>query len=127
MSRVTVFLYGVVCYLIFFGTFLYAIGFIGNIAVPKSMDSGADGPFLEAVIVDAALLGFFAVQHSIMARQWFKLGLTRLIPHAAERSTYVLMSSLLLLLLFWQWLPIVGVILNVENERARILLLVMFG
>ena len=127
MSRVTVFLYGVICYLIFFATFLYAIGFIGNIVVPKSMDSGADGPFLETLIADAALLGLFAIQHSVMARQWFKSGLTRVIPQAAERSTYVLMSSLLLLLLFWQWRPIGGVIWDVQNESGRIILRAMYA
>ena len=127
MSRVTVFVYGVICYLIFFGTFLYAIGFIGNIAVPKSMDSGPETPFSEALIINAALLGIFAIQHSVMARQWFKRGLTKIIPHAAERSTYVLLSSLLLILLFWQWRPMGGVVWDVQNGVGRIVLRAMFA
>ncbi len=127
MSRFLVLVYGVLCYLIFFGTFLYAIGFIGNIAVPKSMDSGPETPFSEALVVDAALLGIFAIQHSVMARQWFKRGLTKVIPHAAERSTYVLMSSLLLILLFWQWRPIGGIVWDVQNETGRIILRAMYA
>ena len=127
MSRVTVFVYGVICYLIFFGTFLYAIGFIGNIAVPKSMDSGPETPFSEALIINAALLGIFAIQHSVMARQWFKRGLTKIIPHAAERSTYVLLSSLLLILLFWQWRPMGGVVWDVQNDVGRVILRAMFA
>jgi methanethiol S-methyltransferase len=127
MSRVTVFVYGVICYLIFFGTFLYALGFIGNIAVLKSIDSGPEVPFSEALIINTALLGIFAIQHSVMARQWFKRGLTKIVPHAAERSTYVLLSSLLLILLFWQWRPIGGVVWDVQNQTGRIILRAMYA
>jgi protein-S-isoprenylcysteine O-methyltransferase Ste14 len=119
LGRVTVFAYGVVCYLVFFGTFLYAIGFLGNLAVPKSMDSGREGPLPEALLVDAVLLGLFAIQHSVMARHWFKRAWTRVIPEPAERSTYVLFSSLLLLLLLWQWRTIGGVVWNVEQGAGR--------
>jgi protein-S-isoprenylcysteine O-methyltransferase Ste14 len=120
--RLGVFLYGAVCYLIFFGTFLYAIGFIGNWVVPKTMDSGPQGPFMQALVINAILLGIFALQHSVMARQSFKRALTKIVPEAAERSTYVLMSSFALILLFWQWEPMGGVLWDVQNSTGRMAL-----
>ena len=114
VGRVTVFVYGVVCYLILFATFIYAIGFIGDVAVPKSIDLGHQAPLLEAMLINGALLGFLAFQHSGKARQWSKRFWTRLIPEPAERSTYILFSSLLLLVLFWQWRPIDDIVWDVE-------------
>jgi protein-S-isoprenylcysteine O-methyltransferase Ste14 len=115
MKRIAVFAYGVVAYALFFGTFCYAAGFIGNLMVPVSMDSSPVGPFGESLLIDLALLGVFAVQHSLMARPFFKRWLTRFILQAAERSTYVLVSSLLMILMFWQWRPLGGVIWEITN------------
>src|SRR5215831_17511299 len=110
MKRVAVFVYGVASYGIFFATLLYAIGFLGNFGVPKSIDSGREGSAAAALAIDGALLALFALQHSIMARPWFKRAWIRIVPEPAERSTYVLFSSAALLLLFWQWRPIGGVV-----------------
>ena len=118
--------YGIACYLVFFGTFLYAIGFVGNLLVPKTIDSQPEVPLLTAILVDASLLLLFALQHSIMARPAFKRWWTRIIPEHLERSTYVVLASLCLILMMWQWQPVGGVIWSVENETIKNLLLVSF-
>jgi protein-S-isoprenylcysteine O-methyltransferase Ste14 len=111
--------YGLVAYLVFLGTFLYLIAFSGNIVVPKTVDSGTAGPTGLAVLVDLALLGIFALQHSIMARRSFKSWWTRIVPEAVERSTFVLAASLALILTVWQWQPIPEVVWNVDGVAAR--------
>jgi methanethiol S-methyltransferase len=115
MNRLNIFVYGTLGYVTFLVTFLYAVGFIGNFAVPKSMDSPADGPWQAALLIDLGLLSLFALQHSVMARPAFKRLLTRIIPAQAERSTYVLASSLALLLLFWKWRPLGGAVWEVQS------------
>jgi len=119
IRRLSIFAYGVVSYGIFFASFLYAIGFVGGFGVPRIIDGALEGSLAVALAVDLGLLGLFAVQHSVMARQGFKRRLTRLVPEAAERSTYVLASSVALLLLFWQWRPIGGVVWEMESPAAK--------
>jgi len=124
VSRIAILIYGITSYVIFFVTFCYAAGFIGNFIVPKSIDSPREIGVLAAVGINSALLLLFALQHSIMARPAFKLWWTRFVPAAAERSTYVLFSSLALILLFVFWQPIGGTIWHIENTIGRA---VMYG
>ena len=127
MSAFLAVLYGGVAYASFLATFLYAIGFVGNLVVPKSIDNGASTPLAKALIVNLLLLGVFAVQHSVMARPAFKRWWTRIVPEPIERSTYVLAATLALALLLWQWRPIADpVIWTVEGNAAAMVLQAVF-
>ena len=120
------FIYGLIAYLIFLVAFLYAIGFVGNFIVPKSIDSGTETNFWQALLVNALVLSVFVIQHSIMARPAFKKWFTRIISPAIERSTFVLLTSLILLLIFWQWQPLTTVVWKAENEAVIMILTGVF-
>ncbi len=115
MGRFIAFLYGLASYLVFFVSFLYAVGFVSGLVVPKTIDTGMAGSMTEAFIVNLLLMSVFAVQHSVMARKQFKQWWTQYVPKSVERSTYVLFSSLALILLFWQWRPMPAVVWHVDN------------
>ena len=126
LGRYVVFAYGLVSYAVFLVAFLYSIGFVGNFVVPKSIDSGDTTQAAMALLIDILLLAGFALQHSIMARPAFKKWWTQFIPSAAERSTYVLLTSLWLLLLFWLWEPLTTPIWQIENTVVASLLHALF-
>lgn len=117
--RIIVFIYGIVSYALGVASLLYLICFVSNIVVPKTIDSAPVGGVAPAVLVDLILVGLFALQHSLMARPGFKERWTRIVPKPAERSTYVLLTALVLALLFWQWQPIPGVVWNVESAVGK--------
>jgi protein-S-isoprenylcysteine O-methyltransferase Ste14 len=126
MGGIASVLYGGLVYLVFLATFLYAIAFVGNLPVPKTIDSGEPGPIAAALIIDTLLLGLFAIQHSVMARPAFKRWWTRLVPSPVERTTYVLFASLALLLLYWQWRPVPAPVWSVTNPVATLVLQAVF-
>jgi protein-S-isoprenylcysteine O-methyltransferase Ste14 len=121
-ARLLILLYAIVSYAVFFVSFLYSLGFVGNYLVPKSIDVGGEANLSEAIVVDLLLLGIFAIQHSIMARPAFKRWSAKFFPEASQRSTYVLLSSLIQLLLFWQWRPIPIQVWHIEGMVASLLI-----
>ena len=127
MKRFAFFAYGLTSYVIFLGTFLYAIAFVGGFGVPSRLDGPGEDSVFTAIGIDCVLLTVFAAQHSIMARRWFKERWTKIVPAAIERSTYVLCASLALLLLFWQWRPIGIPVWSVENTAVRAIVWMMFA
>jgi protein-S-isoprenylcysteine O-methyltransferase Ste14 len=127
MGKTLAVLYGVVAYVLFLASFLYAIGFVGGFIVPKTIDAPVTGAeMLPSIIIDAVLLGLFAIQHSVMARPAFKAAWTKIVPRSVERTTYVLLSSLLLFLIFWQWRPIPDAVWSVANDAGRMALWALF-
>ena len=125
MGRLLAFLYGIASYIVFFVTFLYAIGFVDGLIVPKTIDAGPVAPMTEALIVNLLLMSLFAVQHSVMARKQFKRWWTRLVPPSVERATYVLFASLALALLLWQWRPMPTVVWQIANPQIAIAVTVL--
>lgn len=126
MAKAIALIYGIAAYLLFLVVFLYAIGFVSNWLVPRSIDSGMEGGVIPSLLINAVLLGIFAVQHSVMARPGFKRWWTQIVPEPIERSTYVLLSSLALVLLFWEWQPLQGVIWDVKNLFGALVLWGLF-
>jgi methanethiol S-methyltransferase len=127
LRRLLFFAYGATAYVVFLATFVYAAAFVGGIAVPHQLDGPPETSVPAALVIDGALLALFAVQHSVMARRWFKERWTQIVPWTIERSTYVLCASLALLLLFWQWRPIGGEIWSVDHPIARSVLWTWFA
>lgn len=126
MKRILVLVYGVVVYFLFLATFLYAIGFVGNVGVPKKIDSGTSSQPLLSALIDALLLSIFALQHSVMARRGFKQRWTRLVSWYVERSTYVLAATLALAVVLWQWQPIPDVVWDLRGTAAAAVLGILF-
>jgi methanethiol S-methyltransferase len=122
MAKIAAFIYGLAAYIVFFLTFLYAIGFVTGLVVPKSIDTGTVVPIMEALIVNILLMSLFAVQHSVMARPQFKVWWTQFVPKSVERSTYVLFASVALILLFWQWRPMPTVVWQVTEPTAAMVI-----
>ena len=120
MKRFAVLMFGVSVYAMFLGVFLYAVGFVGNFLVPTRLDAVAEVPWAQALMINLLLLTLFAVQHSVMARPWFKNGWTRFIPEPMERSTYVLFTNFVMIVLFWQWQPMGGSVWDVQQPWARV-------
>ncbi|MRI01388.1 isoprenylcysteine carboxylmethyltransferase family protein [Kriegella sp. EG-1] len=126
MKKVLIVIYGIIAYLIFLVAFLYAIGFVGNLFVPKSIDSGEEISLIPALLNNLGLLSLFAIQHSIMARPAFKKWFTKIINPAMERSTYILLSSLALLLIYWKWQPMTAIVWETENVTSILVMVVFF-
>ena len=126
VARISAFIYGIVCYGIFLGTFLYAVGFVGNLMVLRSIDSVANMTLINALTINLSFLGLFGLQHSLMARQWFKAWWTQIVPKPVEQSTYVLFSSLCLIALFYFWQPMGIGIWNVQNSWGRAIFYSLF-
>jgi protein-S-isoprenylcysteine O-methyltransferase Ste14 len=123
MGRIIGFLYGLAAYSVFLGASLYAIGFVTNLWVPKAIDTGSDVPIDEALVINMLLMSLFAIQHSVMARPVFKKWWTQFVPVSVERSTYVLLASLALILLFWQWRPIPTIVWQITTPKIAMVVL----